>query len=167
MGVSRTVFLVACLALAPKVRCHLRSAGAYPVPEAPFSFPGEPLAGLGTPKDGRRNPPGGDDIIATIPGWCAICGLDSLLPWLGTPQKSWWRGWQVLVAKSLHIAFTWPSHQASDRSWQGVESLTYTECPTEPGRLDKPSDHALARLPLGACSHASPRPWPPLSTWSI
>lgn len=82
----------------------------------------------------------------------------------GDPTKIMVEGVAGLrVAKSLHIAFTWPSHQASDRSWQGVESLTYTECPTEPGRLEKPSDHALARLPLGACSHASPRPWPPLS----
>lgn len=35
--------------------------------------------------------------------------------------------------------------------------------PTEPGLLDKPGDHSLARPPLGACSLFAPRPWPPPS----
>lgn len=54
-----------------------------------LSFPGEPLAALGTPEGSRRIPLGVMTFIITIPGWCAICGLGSLLPWLGTPQNSW------------------------------------------------------------------------------
>lgn len=79
----------------PKSQLPSQISLGMPSSRGPFSFPGEPLAALGSPEGGRRIPLGVMTFITTIPGWCAICGMDSWLPWLGTLQNSWWRGWQV------------------------------------------------------------------------
>lgn len=128
--------------------------------QGPLLLPWRAPCCLRIPRRWQENPPGGDDIHYHN-SW-VVCH-----PWYGFVAAMAGDRTELMVegvagrrvARSLHLSFTCLSR----RSWQGVGSLAYTECPTEPGLLDKPGSPALARPPLGACTLFAPRPWPPPS----